>query len=111
MSNTYNAQTHCWEVDGPGILWSNDHGSAPSYAIGPKYVIRVVFHPTNVGDDAIFQENISTETAFKLKAGATDTSAVTLDFSKENHGRGRRFVGLKCAIMDGMTSTAELYIG
>ena len=110
MSTTYNAQTRCWTLDGPGMLWTNTRGGAPSHTIGPKYVQRLVFYPTAKDDDIIFQENTTTETAFSLKAGASDASPVTLDFSAENGGRGRRFVGLKCSTFDGLTSTAELFI-
>ena len=109
MSNTYNASTRMWEIDETGTLWTNTLGSAPSNTIGPKWVTRIVFTPQTAGHDIVFQETTSSETAFSMKAGATDESPITIDWSAENGGKGRRFTGLKVTTIDG-TSTAELFL-
>jgi len=109
LSNTYNAQTQMWELDSTGTLWTNTFGQAHGSTIGPKYVTRIVFFPSAVSDDLVFQETTSSEDWCKLKASPSDTSPITIDFSAENGGRGRRAVGLKISTLDG-TSTANLYI-
>jgi len=109
MSTSYNAQTRMWEIDETGTLWTNTLGSAPSNTIGPKWVTRIVFFPSAVSDDIVFQDTTSSEDAIKMKAGPSDISPITLDFSAENGGKGRRFVGLKVSTIDG-TSTANLYV-
>ena len=111
MSNTYNKQTRMWEIEGTGTLWTNTLGGVPSNTIGPKYITRVVFVPSSASDDMVIQETSSSEDAIKLKAGASDASPVTIDFSAENNGKGRRLVGAKVTTFDGTgTSTAEIYI-
>jgi len=109
MSNTYNNQTHMWEIDSTGTLWTNSMTAARAYTTGPKYVTRIVFFPSAVSDDIIFQETSSSEDAIKLKASPSDTSPITIDFSAEHGGKGRRLVGCKVTTLDG-TSTANLYL-
>ena len=109
MGNTYNAQTRMWEIDSTGTLWTNTLGSTPSNTIGPKWVTRIIMKPSAVSDDLIFQETTSSQDWCKMKGGPSDTSPITVDFSGENGGKGRRAVGLKVSTLDG-TTTAELYV-
>lgn len=108
MANTYRKANRCWDCTTTGTLWTNTLGGVPSNTIGPKYVTRVVYIPDTAGDDLVFQDVVSSEQAITLKAGAADVSPITVDFSAENGGKGRRFHSLKISTHDG--GTAYIYI-
>jgi len=107
MSNAYAAANRVWTLDSTGSLWTNTFGTKPSETNGPKYVTRIVYVPSTTDDDLVFQDT-GASTAIALKAGASDASPVTVDFSAENGGLGRRFHSLKVSTIDG--GTAYLYV-
>jgi len=108
MSNTYVPANKMWTLDSTGTLWANTLGSTPSNTIGPKWVTRVILFPNAANDSYAFQDSGS-GVAFTIKAGATDKSPTTIDFSAENGGKGRRFHSLKVSARS-TSATAHLFV-
>ena len=108
MSNTYVPANKMWTLDETGALWTNTLGGTPSNTIGPKWVTRVVLFP-NAADDSVAFQDAGSGVAFTIKAGATDTSPTTLDFSAENGGKGRRLHSLKVSAVS-TSATAHLFV-
>ena len=108
MGNTYVPANKMWTLDSTGALWTNTLGSAPSNTIGPKWVTRVVLFPNAAADSFAFQD-AGSGVAFTIKAGASDTSPTTIDFSPENGGKGRRFHSLSVSARS-TSATAHLFV-
>ena len=108
MGNTYSAAGRVHTIDSTGTLWANTFGSKGSSSIGPKYVTRIVYVPGAADHDIVFQDTVGSTTLCALKAGAADASPITVDFSAENGGRGRRWHSCKVSTIDG--GTAYLYV-
>jgi len=109
MSNTYRPDGKLWELDSTGTLWTNTLGSVPSSTIGPKWVTRIIMHPNAVDDDLVFQDVANSTTLLKLEADSISTGAITVDFSAENGGKGRRWHSCKISTLD-TSVTAELFV-
>lgn len=78
-------------------------------AVGtPVRVMKIVFFPGAVNDDAVIQEYLadgSLSTAIRIKAGPTDVSAVALDFGPN----GKVLNGFKLSTID--AGSLDVYIG
>jgi hypothetical protein len=92
MANVFNKTSMLWKVDTAETLVTKAPG------MNTAYVSKVVMIP-NAANDAITFQNSAGEDSIYLKAGATDTSPVHIDFSNENSGRGRRVYGLTCSAL------------
>lgn len=103
MTNAYSAAGRVYTLDTTGTIWANTFGSVPSESIGPKWVTRLVYYPGSADDDAIFDTASGGSSVFNIKAGNTDTSPVSIDFSSENNGKGRRVHDLYLTTLDGGT--------
>jgi len=104
MGNTYSSAGRCHTIDSTGTLWANTFGSTPSSSIGPKWVTRIIYVPGAVSHDIVFQDTVGSTTLLALKAGPSDTSPITVDFSAENGGKGRRWHSCKVSTIDGGTA-------
>ena len=100
MGNAFRSTTMVWEVDTAGTLVANAAGMYNAW------VKRIVYIPTTAGNTVTFTDTNDAE-AVVLKAGATDTSPVTITFD----GRGRRIHGLQCSAISEGTDTAYVYLG
>lgn len=108
MSNTYVPANKMWTLDSTGALWTNTLGTASSNTNGPKWVTRIILFPNAASDSYAFQD-AGGGVAFTLKAGPTDASPVTIDWSAENGGKGRRFHSLSVSARS-TSATAHLFL-
>jgi len=96
MANVFNKTTMLWEVTETGAL------TAIAPGLNTAWVKKIVMVP-HAANDAINFQNASSEDAIYIKAGATDTSPVHLDFGD----RGRRVYGLTC---QAISTSAKAYV-
>jgi hypothetical protein len=108
MSNAYSAQGRVWTIDSTGTLWTNTLGTKGSHQNLPKWVTRIIYAPASAEDDLVFQDVGASTTLAALEAGASDTSPITVDFSAENGGKGRRWHSCKVTTIDG--GSAYLFV-
>ena len=92
MANVWNKTTMLWKVDTAETLVAKAPG------MNTVWVAKVVMIPNAANDAITFQDSAGGD-AIYLKAGASDTSPVEIDFSAENGGRGRRVYGLTCSAL------------
>lgn len=100
MSNAFRKSTMVWEVDTVATL------VAVAPGLNSVWIKRIVYVPNTAGNSITFQSG-SDENAIVLKAGATDTSPVTIDFD----GLGRHINGLHCSARSEATDKAYVYLG
>ena len=88
MANSYHKTTRLWYVDTAETLVTKAPG------LTTAWVRKVVMIP-NANDDAITFQDSASANAIYLKAGASDTSPVQIDF------------GDKCKRIEGLTCSAR----
>jgi len=98
MGNTWNKTTSLWEVSETGTLASVAPGMTTAW------VQKIVMYPNAADDTITFQDSAAAD-AIKLKAGATDTSPVHIDFGE----KGRKVQGLTCSALS-TSVTADVYL-
>lgn len=94
MASTWNGATLTWELTA-GTTGALTAATGADQFKSP-IVRKIVYMPDTSSDDLVFQNSASVN-AIVLKAGATDTSPVHIDFGE----RGKRVHGLKCTTNDG----------
>jgi len=88
MANAWNKTTSLWKVDTAETLVTKAPG------LTTAWVLKVVMIPNAANDAITFQDSAAAD-AIYLKAGATDTSPVQIDFGE----KGRRIQGLTCSAL------------
>jgi len=103
MTNAFRGATMVWEVNEAAAL-TVDNANLKS-----AWVKRIVYVPNTAGNQITFQsyDGTTNTNAIVLKAGASDTSPVTIDFD----GRGKRIYGLHCSAISSSSDIAYVYLG
>lgn len=99
MTNAFRKTTMVWEVNDAAAL------TVDNANLNSVWIKRIVYVPNSAGNQVTFQ-NASSENVIVLKAGATDTSPVTIDFD----GKGRHVYGLKCSAISSGSDLAYVYL-
>jgi hypothetical protein len=104
MANAFRKSTMVWEVNSVAALTAVSGASS----LKNVWVKRIVYVPNSAGNQVTFQDYDGTTStnAIVLKAGATDTSPITIWFD----GKGKRIYGLKCSAISSGSDLAYVYL-
>ena len=93
MTNTFTPETMLWIINETAAL--TDASTIASHFKSP-IIRKIIFFPGAAGDALTFQTGDS-KNAILLRAGATDTSPIHVDFGE----RGKRIPGIKVSTVGG----------
>jgi len=93
MANSFKSATNVWVV-------TDTAGFSVDSTMNPVVVAEVIYVPSAVADDLVFQDGDASEDAIVLKAGTSDASPIHKSFRPQ----GKRINNLTCTTIDGGTA-------